>query len=206
MSKLNLHNRNLTTLERIKFPDDLIELDIANNQLTSLQGCPPNLQILYCSYNQLTSLQYCSPNLQMLYCSHNQLTSLQYCPPNLQMLYCSHNQLTSLQYCSPNLQELYCGYNQITSLQYCPPNIKQLYYYRNPLNKEYQSKSINEIHHINQIKHFQLGLTKINNIILNHKASLIQRCWSAYWYKPNQNNESKIGLYYYQQYMKEINI
>ena len=100
---------------------------------------------------------------------------------------------------------MYCGSNELTSLQYCPPNIKQLDYYNNPLDQEYQNKNINEIHQINQIKHFQLGLTKINNIILNHKARIIQRCWTDYWYKPNDKNESKIGLFYYQQYISEIN-
>ena len=165
MSKLNLSHQHLTTLEGIDFPEDLIELNIGYNQLTSLQYCPPNLKILYCSNNHLTSLQYCPQNLQKLSCYNNQITSLLYCPPNLQYL-SIHN---------------------------------------NPINQEYQNKSIEEINNINSIKYFQLGLTKINNIFLNHKASLIQRCWTDYWYKPNDNNESKIGLHYYQEYLNEIN-
>ena len=164
MSYLDLHNKNLTTLEGIEFPDDLIVLDI----------------------------------------SHNKLTSLQYCPPNLKILYCWNNQLTSLQYCSPNLLELYCSNNQLTSLLYCPYNIKELNYHSNPIIQQYQNKTIQEINQINRVKYFQLGLSKINNLILNHKAFIIQRCWQDYWYKPNDKNESKIGLYYYQQYLNEI--
>ena len=53
MSYLFLCHRNLTTLEGITFPEDLIELDISENQLTSLQRCPPNLKILKCSLNKL---------------------------------------------------------------------------------------------------------------------------------------------------------
>ena len=69
--KLDISNRELTTLQGIDFPNDLLELNCSNNLLTSLEHCPKNLQILYCNENQLTSLQYCPENLQILYCGYN---------------------------------------------------------------------------------------------------------------------------------------
>ena len=143
---INLSNCNLNTLPIIPdsviyldishnkfnsfnhFPKQLISLNCSFNPLTSLIGCPPNLQhTLYCDNNQLNSLTGCPPNLQhTLYCSYNQLTSLTGCPPNLQhTLDCYNNQLTSLIGCPPNLQHtLDCSYNQLTSLTGCPPNLQ----------------------------------------------------------------------------------
>ena len=48
MSELYLCDHYLTTLEGIDFPDDLIELYIGDNLLTSLQYCPLNVKRLSC--------------------------------------------------------------------------------------------------------------------------------------------------------------
>ena len=35
------------------------------------------------------------------------------------------------------------------------------------------------------------GINKIDSIILNQKASIIQRCWDNYWYQPNEQGISR---------------
>jgi small GTP-binding protein len=115
--------------------DEVTELDLSNNQISSL---PPeivqltNLQTLDISDNQISSLPpeiVQLTNLQFLNISDNQISSL---PPeivqltNLQSLDIGGNQIRSLPreiFQLTNLQSLNIGGNQISSL---PPEIVQL--------------------------------------------------------------------------------
>ena len=64
--KLDISGKNLKSLppELLKFTN-LFELDCSNNQITSLDNLPPNLQRLDCSHNKITSLDNVPPNLQV---------------------------------------------------------------------------------------------------------------------------------------------
>lgn len=106
-------------------------LDCSYNGLTSLEGCPPNLERLWCVGNKLQSLHGCPSTLVWMDCSSNELMDLSGCPENVQFLYCARNQLQSLQGCPPKLKGLWCGFNGITDfsglsedtlLLYCKPN------------------------------------------------------------------------------------
>ena len=35
------------------------------------------------------------------------------------------------------------------------------------------------------------GLQIVDKLIFNRKASMIQRCWDNYWYKPNEQGISR---------------
>ena len=153
--KLNLSNRNLTSLDGIPLPDGLKELDVSGNRwLTSLPPLPPTLTMLDCGYNDLTSLPPLPPSLTALYCQSNRLSSLPPLPPTLVLLYCHCNQLTNLPplpssvtvlSCYSNQLDslpplsmigwLYCHCNQLTSLQSLPPRLDALYCQANRLTK-----------------------------------------------------------------------
>lgn len=127
--KLDISNRNLTTLFGIEFKDNITVLDCSYNRLKSLKYLPSTITTLICSHNHLISLKNCPPQIKYLYCSNNQLTSLQYCPLEIIELSCYDNQITSLKYLnhSKNLKELFCNNNQLTSLKYCPIGLIKLY-------------------------------------------------------------------------------
>ncbi|MEG2366271.1 MAG: leucine-rich repeat domain-containing protein, partial [Alistipes sp.] len=77
-TKLEVQQKEITTLQGIEYFTALTYLDCDYNQLTSLDVSKNTMLIkLYCSENQLTSLDV-SKNTALikLYCSENQLTSL----------------------------------------------------------------------------------------------------------------------------------
>src|SRR5258706_94964 len=78
---------NVTSLKDVKIPDDCTELYCFDTQITSLEHCPPTLQILYCNNIQITSLEHCPPTLQTLYCNNTQITSLDHIPSFSQLNY-----------------------------------------------------------------------------------------------------------------------
>ena len=94
---VNLFNKNLTEFpDYIKFNYVSGYFDCANNQLTSLKGCPTSVGGgFYCYNNQLTSLEGCPTSIGGYFdCSKNQLTSLKGCPASVGGNFdCSDNQV-----------------------------------------------------------------------------------------------------------------
>jgi len=118
--------KNITSLLDVNwnlYTDDInkiIKLDCSENEITSFDGIPPNIQILDCSDNKITSFNRLPPNLKELYCSFNQITSFVGLPPNLQKLDCSDNEITNVIGLPQNLQILDCANNKITDFVGCP--------------------------------------------------------------------------------------
>ena len=203
--RFDISGKNLRTLQGIEFPEGITKLNCSNNSLRSLQYCPKSVTQLNCSYNKLTSLEYCPKSVTLLNCRDNTLTSLQYCPSPVTYLHCSHNSLTSLEYCPNFVTQLYCDNNSLTSLQSCPNSVRRLdcsnnsltslqdcpnsviYLFsdNNPLSPEYFNKSIEEIHKINTLKSYTLGIHKLNSMIFSVR---IQRSWKKYWYDELDDN------------------
>ena len=120
VTKIDVNNKNITSLKGIEFFPNLKKLVCYNNQLTSLDVSQNTaLEYLDCDDNQLTELDVSqNPALKYLNCSHNRLTSLDVSEnPALWNLNCDDNQLTKLDV-SKNLAllDLYCDDNQLTSL------------------------------------------------------------------------------------------
>ena len=154
---LQIGNRIISDLTGIEAFVDLVHLDCAINQLTSLDvSNNVALQFLGCGDNQITSLDlsqntalvelYCylnplngldvsaNVNLEQLSCRSNQLLSLDLSNiTRLTYLECSENNLTSLDLSNnANLEQLYCDKNYLTSLNVsASPNLQVLYCYRN---------------------------------------------------------------------------
>jgi len=100
--------------------DNITELDVSENQLTSLE-VSRNIALTYlnCSFNQLTSLDVSrNTALTFLDCSDNQLTSLDVSKNiALEWLLCAGNQLTNLDVSKNTvLKWLFCQENQLTNL------------------------------------------------------------------------------------------
>ena len=133
---LNLSRLGLTSLPEM--PDQLQELDVSGNQLTSLpENLPAQLQKLKVSRNRLTSLPKNLPDqLQELDVSSNRLTSLpENLPDQLQKLYVINNQLASLPENLPaSLQQLHVSKNRLISLpENLPASLQQLHVSNNRL-------------------------------------------------------------------------
>ena len=124
------------------------------------------------------------------------------CPGGVTELDCSGNNITSLEGCPTlkSLTKLYCSGNNLTSLEGCPNSVTKLDCWNNPLNEEYKDKPIKQIHQINYIKRLKRGIGIVNNIIRERAALKIQKVWDNYWYKPNEQGESRAATYGYAEY------
>ena len=118
VEKIDLSNRNITSLPDLSRFYNLHELFVGCNLLTTLPPLPPNLKMLHCSNNLLTSLPTLPLTLKVLHCNHNQITRLPNLPANLEHLYCWRNQLLSLPRLPQSLRSIHCDYNR---LYYLPP-------------------------------------------------------------------------------------
>jgi hypothetical protein len=99
-----------------------------SNQLTSLEGCPTEIDgDFWCHSNKLTSLEGCPTEIGGSFkCSYNQLTSLEGCPTEIGGgFYCANNQLTSLEGCPTEIGgNFFCYFNQLISLKGAPEYIE----------------------------------------------------------------------------------
>ena len=99
------------------------EFDCSRNKLTSLEGAPKKVTVLYCKYNELTDLNGCPESIkQSVSISSNKLTSLEGCPRTINADFdCSSNQLTSLIGGPERVKfDFNCSHNNLTSLEGAP--------------------------------------------------------------------------------------
>ena len=94
--------------------DAVTRIDLRNKGLTSLQGIGffPNLSQLLCNTNSLTELDVSgNPKLTQLFCNENQIAALDLSRnPALTTLHCFSNRITELDLsANPALTELACG-------------------------------------------------------------------------------------------------
>lgn len=128
-TSLNVSGMAIMNVEGIQYFDNLINLDVSLNQITSLSDLPSSLSSLRCTNNQLTSLPDL-PNMTDLNFAHNSISVLPNLP-NIVSLNCESNQLTSLPLL-PGITTLHCGGNYLSSLPNFPL-IQNLYCESNQL-------------------------------------------------------------------------
>lgn len=170
MSWLNLSGLGLSSLRNVDIPDDVTHLNISDNILTDLYGCPKWITHLDCSNNNITSLSGCPPKLKELTISCNRIESLEECPGSLKMLIITYNKIKSLKGCSQCLKILDISHNMLDSIEYIPVRLKEftatdnmittleslprsvhtINVLRNPLISKYKFKTAYQIHCINR--------------------------------------------------------
>ena len=106
--KLDISGKNLKSLppELLKFTN-LFELDCSNNQITSLDNLPPNLEKLDCSNNYLQHLNV-PPKLKYLYCEYNSITRLDNIPFRIIRIICNNNKFSFWYNMYLNIRYFYC--------------------------------------------------------------------------------------------------
>ena len=131
-------------------PGSTIRFDVSDYQnLTSLEGCPEEIDTIVCSYTKIQSLKGCSPRVKNVWCQRNEhLVSLEGCPRVVEMLSCSNTKITSLEggpdqatsiWCfntpllktlkgcpQSTVDNLDCMNSGLTTLEYCSPEINHL--------------------------------------------------------------------------------
>jgi hypothetical protein len=125
---INLSHKKLTMLPDLRKFNNIIELSVNNNNITTINFLPHTLKILNCSNNQLDALPILPPNLSILICSNNPLHSLPRLPSNLLELECENcPQLTSLPGLPPKLTAIYCkNCPVLTFIPDTPPTLEVL--------------------------------------------------------------------------------
>ncbi|WP_201290083.1 WxL domain-containing protein [Enterococcus faecalis] len=120
LTKIYVNNKNLDSLNGIRYAQQLTDLYCQFNNLTNLDVSQNGmLELLSCSGNRLADLDISQNTyLRNLDCSSNQLTTLDVTQnTRLFLLDCSYNQLTVLDVTNNvNLSILVCLSNQLTSL------------------------------------------------------------------------------------------
>lgn len=153
ITSIDCSSSEISSIDGIKYFENLTHLNCSYNQITQLPELPPNLtylntshcinlitieslphslEFIDCSFNQINILPDLPSNLKQLYCAVNTLNMLPNLPYNLTHIDCSFNNLTSLPYLPENLVHINCSYNELTSLPDLPTDLGLLY--NNPLN------------------------------------------------------------------------
>lgn len=120
---LDVQNNNLTSLTMTRYCSDLVSLNCAYNQLTTLTvGSKSALTTLICAGNSLSTLTLSTlPNLQTLWCQDNSLTRLSLSSnSSLRKLYAFNNQLSSITSVPASLTEIWVDQNALTTLDLEP--------------------------------------------------------------------------------------
>lgn len=140
------HNR-IEVLKDIKAK--LVELDMYNCGLKTIEKLPDTIQCFSCEGNYLKSLCYLPLSLTRLNCANNDLTALPALPIDLKILICNNNKLIFLPYIPSSLTLLNAEYNNIlvnpivpeqasVSLDYNPFSIKMANDERSKIPKQYK--------------------------------------------------------------------
>ena len=159
LTALQMNNASLTHIEGVRFPTNLIKIDLVGNQIQNLNRVqfPPNLTHLHLSNNHITNLNGVQfpPNLTELYLGSNGINSLQGAnfTSTLTTLELDHNNIESLQGIQfpSTLTSLNLGWNNIHNLDRIqfPPRLTELW-----LND-------NRLIHMSGVQ-FPSGLTKLD--------------------------------------------
>ncbi|HNY54145.1 MAG TPA: T9SS type A sorting domain-containing protein [Chitinophagales bacterium] len=116
-ANLNVNNKNISSLEGIRYFKYLRSLSCDSNQISSINHLPPILYSLNCSYNRLTSLPVLPSFFAVLICNHNQLTSLPVLPGTIYRLDFSYNQINSvMQSFRDSMSYFFCNNNPLSCL------------------------------------------------------------------------------------------
>lgn len=145
---LDVSNSNIVDLTGIEAFVNILVLDCAENQLTTIDVTQNvNLESLSCENNQITNLNLTqNTNLDFIACQNNQLTDLDTSQnTNLESLLCGNNQLVNLNVNGNILLEtLWCFENQLTELDLTQnPNLVNLICNNNILSAIDTSQNVN---------------------------------------------------------------
>jgi Leucine-rich repeat (LRR) protein len=123
---------------------DVIELNLSNNDLTTIPDSIKNLtnlEILYLTSNKITKIENLPPNIIELYLENNEITKIENLPVDLERLNLASNKITKIENLKLKyLSELILTDNKIKNIPLEIARIPNLNYFR------YDGNPIKNIH------------------------------------------------------------
>jgi hypothetical protein len=113
-------------LTTIQFPNSLVYLNAADNNIAIQPQWTPNLYKIYFDGNLLDSLTNLNPGVNLIYFTSNDLEYIDAFPSSVQYIIMGYNNLTSLPNLPNNLIELTLFSNPITTLPSLPSTLRKL--------------------------------------------------------------------------------
>jgi hypothetical protein len=113
------------SIKSLEFCPDVKKIDCSLNKLTNLKGVSQKLSCLYAQSNQLETLEGCPPTLFELNCSYNCLTSFKGGPTDIYIRFlCQNNKISSLEGFPTFFEVGYfnCSNNELTEFNFTRRN------------------------------------------------------------------------------------
>ena len=116
---VSIKNQPITKLP-IKF-DKVIDFRVQHCKLTTLEGCPREVDMFHCNNNNLTSLEFGPKECHTYSVSSNNITSLEHSPNKVVNFFIDNNKLTNFNGINFNrCHLLFVGRNNINDLKEIP--------------------------------------------------------------------------------------
>ena len=121
---------NLYNMDNEEFPEYIQfgvvkgDFDCSTNKLTSLRGCPREVEGDFnCGDNELTSLEGAPVECHSFFCYNNNLITLKGAPKETEDFGCDDNKLTDLEGAPKKVGSFNCSYNKLKSLKGAPREV-----------------------------------------------------------------------------------
>lgn len=173
------------------FPEGLVEISLIGNNLIKIPTLPKSLRRLILDDNLLTELPTLHEGLQLLSVNNNNLHRIPKLPTSLVTLRCNDNLPLT------RLPELPDGLRELEWLNYTRNVLPLLPHKLRHLECQYHKKTNLPIRlgpqEIKILRQSQDKKTEetITTFHQNRAARRIQQAWDNYWYRPNEEGESR---------------
>lgn len=181
------------------FPEGLVEISITGCQVTKIPPLPKSLRQLNLADNCLIELPELHEGLEFLSVNNNDLNRLPKLPSTLKILRCNDTpHLERLPELPEGLQELQWLNRTRHILPLLPTSLNLL---KSQYNKKTGQPEVFRRKEIEQLRRWQDESIerKILSYQHNKAARRIQRAWDNYWYRPNEEGESRAAKHGYAQ-------
>lgn len=196
----NVESTILLNGEIPSFPEGLFRIELVGNGLAKIPSLPKSLRQLILDNNPLVELPPLPDDLRFLSVNNTSLAQLPALPKSLRWLQCNDcPNLLRLPELPDNLEELQWLNRSGNILPLLPRSLSSLKCQYNKKTGQPISLRQAEIRTLRRCQDDTIE-KKIVTFQRNMYARRIQRTWDNYWYRPNEEGESRAAKSGYQQF------